>query len=140
MGGALASSLETDVLRGEDFCPLRTRAGAESPKQMVVERSVKRRRCGALGFTTLRWAHRYVTTQETVCNWELYRTSRTGVSGRAQLPVVLLSGICFIHIYTFHISFPCFASSMRRRAIETRTNKERENEEQLDKTRYVAIG
>ena len=63
--GASASSLETDGLRGEGFRPSGTRPGAESPKQMVVDRSVKWRWCRALGSTTLRWAHRYVTTQET---------------------------------------------------------------------------
>ena len=63
--GASASSPGTLGLRGEGFRPSGTRPGAESPKQMVVDRSVKWRWCRALGSTTLRWAHRYVTTQET---------------------------------------------------------------------------
>ena len=54
--GASASSLETDGLRGEGFRPSGTRPGAESPKQMVVGRSVKWRWCRALGSTMLRWA------------------------------------------------------------------------------------
>ena len=70
--GASASSLETDGLRGEGFRPSGTRPGAESPKQMVVDRSVKWRWCRALGSTTLRWAHRYVTTQETGRNCKLF--------------------------------------------------------------------
>ena len=39
--GASASSLETDGLRGKGFRPSGTRSGAESPKRMVVDRSVK---------------------------------------------------------------------------------------------------
>ena len=67
--GASASSPETDGLRGEGFRPSGTRPGAESPKQMVVDRSVKCCWCSAPSSTTLRWAHRYVTTQETGRNF-----------------------------------------------------------------------